>query len=109
MGLFVRDGLICGDFMSGEIRYFRIYKNIQKYLKYIKIYKIYDRKINMCLFVRDGLICRDFMSGELRYFRTIGKNFLVHSRKFVSVKLQKMFAFLSSRKFLDAIPSHLTD
>ena len=68
-----------------------------------------DRKINMGLFVREGLICGDFMFGEIHYFRTIENTFLVHSRMFVSVKLQQIFAYLSSRKFLGAIPSHLTD
>ena len=63
----------------------------------------------MGLFVREGIICGDFMYGGIRYFRAIVNTFLVHSRKFVSVKLQRMFAFLSSRKFLDAIPSDLTD
>ena len=63
----------------------------------------------MGLFVREGIICGDFMCGGIRYFRVIVNTFLVHSRKFVSVKLQIMFAFLSSRKFLGAIPSHLTD
>ena len=70
---------------------------------------MYDRKINMGLFVREELICGDFMCGGIRYFIAIGNTFLVHSRKFVSAKLQRMFAFLSSRKFLGAIPSHLTD
>ena len=70
---------------------------------------MYNRKINMGLFVREGLICGDFMCGEIRYLIAIRYTFLVHSRQFVSVKLQRMFAFLSSRKFLGAIPSHLTD
>ena len=63
----------------------------------------------MGLFVREGIICGDFMCGGIQYFRAIANTFLVHSRKFVSVKLQRMFAFLSSRKFLSAIPSDLTD
>ena len=58
---------------------------------------------------REGLICGDFMCGGIRYFIAIGNTFLVHSRKFVSAKLQRMLALLSSRKFLGAIPSHLTD
>ena len=61
----------------------------------------------MGLSVREGLICGDFMCGVMRYFRKTENTFLVHSRKFVSVKLQKTFAFL--RKFLGAILSHLTD
>ena len=48
----------------------------------------------MGLFVREGLICGDFMCEGIRYFRASGNTFLVHSRKFVSVKLQRMFAFL---------------
>ena len=63
----------------------------------------------MGLFVREGLVSGDIMCGGIRYFRATGNTFLVHSRKFVSVKLQRMFAFLSSQKFLGAIPSHLTD
>ena len=60
----------------------------------------------MSIFVREGLVCGDFMCGGIRYFRAIGNTFLVHSRKFVSVKLQRMFAFLSS---LGAILSYLKD
>ena len=52
--------------------------------------EIYDRKINMGLSVRLELICGDFMCGKIRLFRKIGNTVLVHSRKFVSVKLQKM-------------------
>ena len=63
----------------------------------------------MGLSVREGLTCGDFVCGVMRYFRKTENTFLVHSRKFVSVKRQKIFAFLSSRKFLGAIPSHLTD
>ena len=63
----------------------------------------------MDLFVREGLVTEDFMCGGIRYFRAIENTFLVHSRKFVSVKLQIMFTFLSSQKFLGAILSHLTD
>ena len=70
---------------------------------------MYDRKINMGLFVREELICGDFMCGGIRYFIAIGNTFLVHSRTFVSAKLQRMFSFMISRKFLGAIPSHLTD
>ena len=70
---------------------------------------MYDRKIKMGLFGREGLICGDFMCRGIRYFIAIGNSFLVHSRNFVSVKLQRIFAFLSSRKFLGGIPSHLTD
>ena len=63
----------------------------------------------MGLFVREELVSGDFMCGGIRYFRAIGTTFLVHSRRFVSVKLRRMFAFLSSQKFLGAVPSHLTD
>ena len=63
----------------------------------------------MGLFVREELVSGDFMCGGIRYFRAIGNTFLVHSRKFVSVNLQRMFAFLSSQKFLGAILSYLTD
>ena len=63
----------------------------------------------MGLFVRERLVSGDFMCGGIRYFRVIGDTFLVDSRKFVSVKLQRIIAFLSSQKFLGAILSHLTD
>ena len=63
----------------------------------------------MGLLVREGLASADFMCRGIRYFRAIGNTFLDHSRKFVSVKLQRMFAYLSSQKFLGAILSHLTD
>ena len=71
--------------------------------------KMYDRKINMGLFVREGLICGDFICEVIRCFIAIVNSFLVHSRNFVSVKLQRIFAFLSSQKLLGGIPSHLTD
>ena len=63
----------------------------------------------MGLFVREGLVSGDFMCGGIRYFRAIGNTFLIHSRKFVAVNLQRMFVFLSSQKFLGAILSYLTD
>ena len=63
----------------------------------------------MGLLVSEGLVCGDFMCGGIRHFRASGNTFLVHSRKFVSVKLQRMFAFLSSQKFLGAILSYRTD
>ena len=63
----------------------------------------------MGLFMREGLISRDFTCGGIRYFRAIRNTFLVHSRKSVSVKLQRMLLYLSSQKFLGAIPYHLTD
>ena len=63
----------------------------------------------MGLFVREGLVSGDLMCGGIRYFRAIGNTFLVHSRKYVSVKLQRIFAFLISQKFLGVILSHLTD
>ena len=59
--------------------------------------------------MREEFICGDFMCGGIRYFSKIGNIFLVHSRTDVFVKLQQIFAFLSSQKFLGAIPSHLTD
>ena len=61
------------------------------------------------LFLWEELIRGDFICGEIRCFRKIGNIFLVHLRTVVFVKLQQIFAFLSSQKFLGAIPSHLTD
>ena len=63
----------------------------------------------MGLFVREGLICAGFICRGIQYFRAIENTFKIYSRMFVSVKLQRMFAFLSSQKFMGAIPSHLTD
>ena len=63
----------------------------------------------MGLFMREGLVFGDFMCGGTRYFRAIGNTFLVHSRMFMSAKLQRMLVFLSSQKILGAIPSHPTD
>ena len=63
----------------------------------------------MGLFVRERLVSGYFMCRGIRYFRAIGNTFLVDSRKLVSVKLQRMFGFLSSQTFLGAILSHLTD
>ena len=48
----------------------------------------------MGLFLREGLVSGGIMYGGIRYFRATENTFLVHSRKFVSVKLQRMFAFL---------------
>ena len=57
------------------------------YIILLELYKrIYDRKIDMGLFVMEGLICGNFMCRE---------TILVHWRKFVSLKLQNVFAFLS--------------
>ena len=58
---------------------------------------------------RQFFLCfRCFTAKLLFMWRALG-TFLVQSRKFISVKQQNVCAFLSSRKFLGAKPSHPSD
>ena len=60
----------------------------------------------MGLSVRGGLICGDFMCGVMRYFRKTENAFLVHSQKFMSVKLQKFFRIFEKVSGRNTFPSY---
>ena len=56
-----------------------------------------------------GLVCGDIMCGVMRYFRKTENTFLVHSQKFVSVKLQKFFRFFEKVSGRNTWTQYLTD